>query len=63
MFQVAKAILENLKDKRKLHMIYSNVTYEDSLSKEELNSMANCYPNRFSAYYVLNQVSCFFGTP
>lgn len=55
MFQVARAILENPKDKTKVHLIYANVTYEDILLKEELDSMAKSYPDRFSVYYVLNQ--------
>lgn len=31
--QVARAILENPKDKTKVHLIYANVTYEDILLK------------------------------
>ena len=33
MIQVARAILENPKDKTKVHLIYANVTYEDILLK------------------------------
>ncbi|KAJ9693676.1 hypothetical protein PVL29_009568 [Vitis rotundifolia] len=33
MFQVARAILENPKDKTKVHLIYANVTFEDILLK------------------------------
>ncbi|KAM5550449.1 hypothetical protein ABKV19_027552 [Rosa sericea] len=33
MFQVARAILENPKDKTRVHLIYANVTYEDILLK------------------------------
>ena len=33
MLQVARAILENPKDKTKVHLIYANVTYEDILLK------------------------------
>ncbi|XP_034225776.1 NADH--cytochrome b5 reductase 1 isoform X2 [Prunus dulcis] len=33
MFQVARAILENPKDKTKVHLIYANVSYEDILLK------------------------------
>ncbi|XP_043816209.1 NADH--cytochrome b5 reductase 1 isoform X2 [Manihot esculenta] len=57
MFQVARAILENPKDKTKVHLIYANVTYEDILLKEELDGLAANYPDRFKIYYVLNQVS------
>ncbi|XP_074581652.1 NADH--cytochrome b5 reductase 1-like [Curcuma longa] len=55
MFQVTRAILENPKDKTKVHLIYANVTYEDILLKEELDSLARNYPDRFQIYYVLNQ--------
>ncbi|CAO2820493.1 unnamed protein product [Amaranthus hypochondriacus] len=55
MFQVARAILENPKDKTKVHLIYANVTFEDILLKEELDGLAENYPDRFSIYYVLNQ--------
>ncbi|GFY81208.1 NADH:cytochrome B5 reductase 1 [Actinidia rufa] len=33
MFQVTRAILENPKDKTKVHLIYANVTFEDILLK------------------------------
>ncbi|CAI9787467.1 unnamed protein product [Fraxinus pennsylvanica] len=55
MFQVTRAILENPNDKTKLHLIYANVTYEDILLKENLDSLAANYPDRFKIYYVLNQ--------
>ncbi|GMG98372.1 hypothetical protein Nepgr_000212 [Nepenthes gracilis] len=54
MFQVTRAILENPSDKTKVHLIYANVTYEDILLKEELDSFAQNFPDRFSVYYVLN---------
>lgn len=55
MYQVARAIMENPKDKTKVQLIYANVTYEDILLKEELDKLAAQYPDRFSVYYVLNQ--------
>ncbi|XP_062207230.1 NADH--cytochrome b5 reductase 1-like [Phragmites australis] len=55
MFQVARAILENPNDSTKVHLIYANVAYEDILLKEELDNLANTYPDRFKIYYVLNQ--------
>ncbi|GAB2230193.1 hypothetical protein Droror1_Dr00014451 [Drosera rotundifolia] len=55
MFQVARAILENPKDKTKVHLIYGNVTNEDILLKEELDNLASTYPDRFTVYHVLNQ--------
>ncbi|KAL0383306.1 UNVERIFIED_CONTAM: NADH--cytochrome reductase 1 [Sesamum calycinum] len=55
MFQVARAILENPSDQTKVHLIYANVTYDDILLKDELDSLAKNYPQRFKVYYVLNQ--------
>ncbi|CAL0323373.1 unnamed protein product [Lupinus luteus] len=55
MFQVARAVLENPKDRTKVHLIYANVTYEDILLKEELDGLASNYPGQFKIYYVLNQ--------
>nr|AAV69020.1 NADH:cytochrome b5 reductase [Vernicia fordii] len=55
MFQVARAILENPIDKTNIQLIYANVTFEDILLKEELDNLANNFPNLFSVYYVLNQ--------
>ncbi|KAK1420672.1 hypothetical protein QVD17_22458 [Tagetes erecta] len=55
MFQVARAILENPKDKTQVHLIYANVTYDDILLKEEIDGLATNYPGLFHVYYVLNQ--------
>ncbi|KAK9115604.1 hypothetical protein Sjap_014551 [Stephania japonica] len=55
MFQVARAILEDPKDNTNVHLIYANVTFEDILLKEELDSLASNYPDCFKLYYVLNQ--------
>ncbi|XP_051150134.1 NADH--cytochrome b5 reductase 1 [Andrographis paniculata] len=55
MFQVTRAILENPNDATKVHLIYANVTYDDILLKDELDSLAKNYPERFKIYYVLNQ--------
>ncbi|KAK9170652.1 hypothetical protein Syun_002792 [Stephania yunnanensis] len=55
MFQVARAILEDPKDCTKLDLIYANVTFEDILLKEKLDTLSSNYPGRFKVYYVLNQ--------
>ncbi|GAA0175542.1 reductase [Lithospermum erythrorhizon] len=55
MFQVARSILENPEDKTMVQLVYANVTEDDILLKEELDSMAAIYPDRFKIYYVLNQ--------
>ncbi|CAA0833195.1 NADH--cytochrome b5 reductase 1 [Striga hermonthica] len=54
MFQVTRAILENPNDQTKVHLIYANVTFDDILLKDELDSLAKNYPGRFKIYYVLN---------
>ncbi|CAN6996675.1 unnamed protein product [Brassica oleracea var. botrytis] len=51
----ARAILENPTDKTKVHLIYANVTYNDILLREELESLTANYPDQFKIYYVLNQ--------
>ncbi|KAK2976724.1 hypothetical protein RJ640_000744 [Escallonia rubra] len=55
MFQVARAILENPKDRTKVHLIYANVTEDDILLRSELEGLSSKYPDRFNVYYVLNQ--------
>lgn len=55
MFQVARAILENPKDRTNISLIYANVTYDDILLKEELDSFQKNYSGRFSVYYVLEK--------
>ncbi|KAL3637028.1 NADH-cytochrome b5 reductase [Castilleja foliolosa] len=55
MFQVARAILENPNDRTKVHLIYANVTSDDILLKDEIDSLAKNYPDSFKVYYVLNQ--------
>ncbi|XP_073305218.1 NADH--cytochrome b5 reductase 1-like [Primulina huaijiensis] len=55
MFQVTRAILENPTDRTKVHLIYANVTLEDILLKDKLDSLAKNYPDSFKVYYVLNQ--------
>ncbi|KAG8367740.1 hypothetical protein BUALT_Bualt16G0104300 [Buddleja alternifolia] len=53
--KVARAILENPSDNTKVHLIYANVTFDDILLKDELDSLAKNYLDRFKIYYVLNQ--------
>uniref|UniRef100_A0A2P2KD37 NADHcytochrome b5 reductase 1 n=1 Tax=Rhizophora mucronata TaxID=61149 RepID=A0A2P2KD37_RHIMU len=55
MFQVARAILENPKDRTKVYLIYANVKYEDIILKRELDDLAFKYSDLFKIYYVLNQ--------
>ncbi|XP_044462422.1 NADH--cytochrome b5 reductase 1-like [Mangifera indica] len=55
MFQLTRGILENPKDKTNVNLIYANVTVNDILLKEELDSFAVKFPSRFKVYYVLSQ--------
>lgn len=55
MFQLIRAILENPRDKTKAHLVYANVTVDDILLKEELDTFAKKFPDRFEVHYVLNQ--------
>ncbi|XP_028247094.1 NADH--cytochrome b5 reductase 1-like [Glycine soja] len=55
MFQLIRAILENPKDKTKVHLVYANVTVDDILLKEELDNFANKFAQRFEVYHVLNK--------
>ncbi|MED6155902.1 hypothetical protein PIB30_009677 [Stylosanthes scabra] len=38
-----------------VHLIYTNVTYEDILLKDELDGLVANHPDQFKVYYVLNQ--------
>ncbi|KAI6676695.1 hypothetical protein NL676_037491 [Syzygium grande] len=55
MFQLIRAILINPRDKTKVHLIYANDSVDDILLKEELDSFAEKFPDRFTVYYVLKQ--------
>ena len=54
MWQLIRAIFNNPEDKTKVTLIFGNVTKEDILLKEEFDSIENTYPNRFRAFYVLD---------
>ncbi|KAF2666847.1 ferredoxin reductase-like protein [Microthyrium microscopicum] len=55
MFQIARAIFNNPKDKTKVSLIFGNVSEADILLKKEFEELENEYPNRFKAFYVLDQ--------
>ncbi|KAH7138613.1 hypothetical protein B0J11DRAFT_555320 [Dendryphion nanum] len=54
MWQVANAIFKNPEDKTKVTLIFGNVSEEDILLKKELEHLENTYPQRFRAFYVLD---------
>lgn len=54
MFQLCRAIFNNPDDKTKVTLVAGNVSEEDVLLKSELAHLENTYPNRFRAFYVLD---------
>lgn len=54
MYQLARAIFKNPEDKTKVTLVFGNVTEEDILLKREFEDLENTYPNRFRAFYVLD---------
>ncbi|KAF2707251.1 ferredoxin reductase-like protein [Pleomassaria siparia CBS 279.74] len=54
MWQVANAIFKNPEDKTKVTLIFGNIKEEDILMKKELEHLENTYPQRFRAFYVLD---------
>lgn len=54
MYQLMRAILNNPDDKTKVTLVFGNVSEEDILLKHELATLENHYPQRFRAFYVLD---------
>ncbi|KAI0839152.1 ferredoxin reductase-like protein [Hypoxylon sp. FL0890] len=54
MYQLARTIFKNPDDKTKVTLVFGNVTEEDILLKREFEDLENTYPNRFRAFYVLD---------
>jgi cytochrome-b5 reductase len=54
MWQVARAIFKNPEDKTKVTLVYGNVSEADILQKREFEELENTYPQRFRAFYVLD---------
>ena len=55
MYQVARAIFDNPKDKTKVTLIFGNMSEEDILLKDELHDLENTYPQRFRAFYMVDE--------
>ncbi|KAI5927298.1 hypothetical protein F4810DRAFT_722460 [Camillea tinctor] len=55
MYQLLRAIFKNPEDKTKVTLVFGNVTEDDILLKRELQELENTYPQRFRAFYVLDQ--------
>lgn len=54
MYQLIRAIFKNPNDKTKVTLVFGNITEEDILLRKELLELENTYPQRFRAFYVLD---------
>jgi cytochrome-b5 reductase len=54
MWQLVRAIFNNPEDKTKVTLVFGNLTEEDILLKKELAELENTYPQRFRAFYTLD---------
>lgn len=54
MYQLARAIFKNPEDKTKVTLVFGNVSEEDILLKREFEDLEQQFPNRFRAFYVLD---------
>ncbi|EAT81157.1 NADH-cytochrome b5 reductase 2 [Parastagonospora nodorum] len=54
MWQTARAIFKNPEDKTKVTLVFGNISEEDILLKKEWEHLENTYPQRFRAFYVLD---------
>ncbi len=54
MYQLARAIFKNANDKTKVTLVFGNISEEDILLKREWEHLENTYPQRFRAFYVLD---------
>ncbi|GAP88150.1 putative NADH-cytochrome b5 reductase 2 [Rosellinia necatrix] len=54
MYQLIRSIFDNPEDKTKVTLVFGNVTEGDILLKRELADIENTYPQRFRAFYVLD---------
>ncbi|KAI4240209.1 MAG: hypothetical protein L6R40_005238 [Gallowayella cf. fulva] len=55
MYQLCRAIFSNPTDKTKVTLVYGNLTESDILLKHEFENLENTYPQRFRAFYMLDQ--------
>nr|KAK5445882.1 NADH-cytochrome b5 reductase [Exophiala xenobiotica] len=54
MYQLIRAIFKNPEDKTKVSLVFGNVKEEDILLKEEFEKIENEFPQRFRAFYTLD---------
>lgn len=54
MYQLIRAIFNNPNDKTKVTLVFGNLSEEDILLKPEFDELENKYPQRFRAFYTLD---------
>lgn len=54
MWQLTRGIFKNPDDKTKVTLIFGNVSKEDIMLKKEFDDLESQYPDRFRAFYVLD---------
>ena len=54
MWQLCRAVFNNPEDKTKVTMIFGNVSDKDMILKDEIDELQQKYPDRFRAFYVLD---------
>ncbi|KAF3925251.1 Flavohemoprotein [Dactylellina cionopaga] len=54
MWQLIRHIFTNANDKTKVTLVFGNITEEDILLRQELAKIENEYPQRFRAFYTLD---------
>lgn len=57
MYQLCRAIFKNPDDKTKVTLVFGNIKEEDILLKREFEDLENTYPQRFRAFYLLDEPS------
>ncbi|CUS12055.1 unnamed protein product [Tuber aestivum] len=55
MYQLMRAIFHNPEDKTKVTLVFGNLTEKDILLKRELEDLENTYPQRFRAFYLVDE--------
>lgn len=54
MYQLIRTIFNNPEDKTKVTLVFGNVSEDDILLKNELAHLENTFPQRFRAFYILD---------
>ena len=55
MWQLTRAIFANPDDRTKVTLVFGSIKEEDILLKREFQELENQFPNRFRAFYVLDE--------